>query len=554
MSSFRPNTASHQQSTGRPTGHQQPSSMGGKQGVIDPETLYVRQERIATPVAIKIIDLEAAEDEIEDIQLEMQILSQMESEYVTKYHGCYLKGEHLWIIMEYCSGGSCADLLKSGVFREDYIAILARELLKGLEYLHSENKLHRDIKVKLADFGVSGQLSATMTKKNTFVGTPYWMSPEVIKQSGYSFSADIWSLGITMIEMAKGEPPYSDLHPMKVLFLIPRNPPPTLDDKFSKPFREFVALCLQRDPKSRPSASDLLKHRFVRNAKRPQYLTELIERQENYKAQGPPKAPVLPNNNVQTARFGPAKDQFWDFGTIRRDLPVPQPPPAPLDSTPSNIYASMRAAPAPPIHHGTPPTNPGSDISAATASPTTQRCTKGPLPRPPSTQSMKQAYINQEPASRISASSSNRNFESPNSGKGSEIYGTISNAATPAVVAATALAKDRALHTSASGAAPLPINDQKSSITPVVQQSTKSNIVPPAPGDVGMDDLILDSVIIPAIESLSLRVPNNEARQALMSLRVAFEEAERLVPGISVSLVAEIMEGVEPFNDDNGVY
>ncbi|KJR83749.1 uncharacterized protein SPSK_00094 [Sporothrix schenckii 1099-18] len=285
-------------------------------------------------VALKLIDLESSDDDIQEIQQEISVLSTCASPYVTQYRASFLHGHKLWIVMEYLGGGSCLDLLKPGNFAESQVAIVCRELLRGLEYLHSEGKIHRDIKaanillsetgkVKLADFGVAAQLTDLKSIRNTFVGTPFWMAPEVIQQAGYDFRADIWSLGITAIELVLGEPPHGKVHPMKVLLQIPKNPPPRLEGNFSKDFKDFVAQCLMKDPDRRPTAKELLKHRFIRSAGKVESMQELVERRRMFDADQQHRVshPVYYQETLNS--LAPKDDaDDWVFDTVKSVAPA----------------------------------------------------------------------------------------------------------------------------------------------------------------------------------------------------------------------------------------
>jgi len=227
-------------------------------------------------VAIKVINLEDAGDEVDDVHQEIAVMSNMNCPQLTKYFSSYVLGENLWIIMEYLEAGSLLDIIKeSGPLLEPHVAYIMRELLSALAYLHSERKIHRDVKagnvlvagdgsIKLADFGVTGQLTDSIDKRQTKVGTPFWMAPEVICQSAYDGCADVWSAGITAIELCKGAPPYANrIHPFQAILLIPKNPPPVLDGAYSEEFKDFVSCCLVKDPAKRPSAATLLRHPFI---------------------------------------------------------------------------------------------------------------------------------------------------------------------------------------------------------------------------------------------------------------------------------------------------
>ncbi|KAG7470769.1 hypothetical protein MATL_G00117300 [Megalops atlanticus] len=260
------------------------------------EVYKARNKQSGELAAIKVIKMEP-EDDFSVIQQEIVMVKSCKHPNIVAYYGSYIRANKLWICMEYCGGGSLQDIYHvTGPLSELQIAYICREMLKGLEYLHSQKKIHRDIKganillndngeVKLADFGISAQITATFARRMSFIGTPYWMAPEVAAveiKGGYNELCDVWSVGITAIELAELQPPMFDVHPLRVLFLMSKSgyQPPKLKDKakWSSLFHNFIKMMLIRNPKKRPSASKMLTHTFVTQYHLNQSLTlDLLE-------------------------------------------------------------------------------------------------------------------------------------------------------------------------------------------------------------------------------------------------------------------------------------
>ena len=306
--------------------------------------------------AIKCIPLTDGGVGLSAIKKEVAILADCSHPNIVAYYGCYVKDDELWIAMEYCGGGSLQDIygcLRSP-FREDQIALVTREVLKGLAYLHSRKKIHRDIKagnilltdhgeVKLADFGVSAQLNSTVSRRVTFVGTPYWMAPEVIyEEESYNGNADIWSLGITCLELSELAPPNAHMHPMRALFAISTGPAPRFREpsKWTSAYRDFVKRCLTKNPDKRPAASDALKHPFVQNCRHRAILLEPIERARHIRQLIAANVP-LDSPQMQAALAEPSAAIMANIKAL--PSPGPKGPPPPV-STPSGPATSAHAS------------------------------------------------------------------------------------------------------------------------------------------------------------------------------------------------------------------
>ncbi|XP_035461694.1 mitogen-activated protein kinase kinase kinase kinase 3 isoform X5 [Scophthalmus maximus] len=302
--------------------------------------------------AIKVIKLEPGED-FAVVQQEIIMMKDCKHSNIVAYFGSYLRRDKLWISMEYCGGGSLQDIYHvTGPLSESQIAYMSRETLQGLYYLHNKGKMHRDIKganilltdngyVKLADFGVSAQITATLAKRKSFIGTPYWMAPEVAaveRKGGYNQLCDIWAVGITAIELAELQPPMFDLHPMRALFLMTKSnfQPPKLKDKlkWTNNFHHFVKLALTKNPKKRPTAEKLLQHPFVSQPLSRTLAIELLDKSNNpdhstfndFDDDDPePESPVSVPHRIRSTsrstREGKTLSEI-NFGQVKFDPPL----------------------------------------------------------------------------------------------------------------------------------------------------------------------------------------------------------------------------------------
>lgn len=361
-----------------------------------------RHTRTGQLAAIKIMDV--TEDDEEEIKLEINVLkNHSHHRNIATYYGAFIhksppgQDDKLWLVMEYCGAGSVTDLVKSTKslsLREEWIAYICREITRGLAHLHASKIIHRDIKgqnvlltdnaeVKLVDFGVSARLDKTIGRRNTFIGTPYWMSPEVIAcdenpDAKYDNRSDLWSLGITAIEMAESHPPLCDLHPMRALFLIPRNPPPRLNTsrKWSRKFHSFIETVLVKDYVLRPHTDHLLRHTFLKDLPNERQvkiqLKDHLDRSKKVRMQSSGVDPAAmmamqdqsfndedddpdldgPDETLRRRVDGPQQAQHHiipQHQAVQHHIPQKpqhQPPPPPSSAILSNVHPAQRPLPA----------------------------------------------------------------------------------------------------------------------------------------------------------------------------------------------------------------